>query len=65
MKNRLKARLAGIACMTGGLTFSLYFIALHSLLKAFSLPIEAGAIPARRLGSFLAAARLRYLVNRA
>jgi len=49
MKNRLKARLAGIACMTGGLTFSLYFIALHSLLKAFSPPIDAGAIPAVKM----------------
>jgi hypothetical protein len=49
MKTRLKARLAGIACMSGGLTFSLYFIALHSLLKAFSPPIEAGAIPAVKM----------------
>ena len=31
--------------MIGGLTFSFYFIALHSLLKAFSPPIEADAIP--------------------
>jgi hypothetical protein len=45
MTNLLKARFAGIACITGGLTFSFYFIALHSLLKAFSPPIEAGAIP--------------------
>jgi hypothetical protein len=49
MKNPLKARLAGIACMTGGLTFSFYFIALHSLLSAFSPPIEADAIPAVKM----------------
>jgi hypothetical protein len=49
MTNRLKARLAGVACMAGGLTFSFYFIAPHSLLKAFSPPIEAGAIPAVKM----------------
>lgn len=49
MTNRSKARFAGIACMAGGLTFSFYFIALHSLLKAFSPPIEAGAVPAVKM----------------
>ena len=49
MTNPLKARLAGIACMIGGLTFSFYFIALHSLLNAFSPPIEADAIPAVKM----------------
>jgi hypothetical protein len=49
MTNPLKARLAGIACMIGGLTFSFYFIALHSLLNAFSPPIKADAIPAVKM----------------
>jgi hypothetical protein len=35
--------------MTGGLTFSFYFLALHSLLNAFSPPIEADAIPAVKM----------------
>jgi hypothetical protein len=35
--------------MAGGLTFFFYFIALHPLLKAFSPPIEAGAIPAVKM----------------
>jgi hypothetical protein len=49
MTNRSKSLLAGIVCMAGGLTFSFYFIGLHSLLKAFSPPIDAGAIPAVKM----------------
>lgn len=49
MTNQSKARLAGLACMAGGLTFSFYFIALNSILEAFSTSIEPGEIPAMKM----------------
>ncbi len=51
---RMRVRLAGLICMLGGMSFSLYFIGLNSLLDLFSPPLEPGSFATVKLFIWLA-----------